>query len=92
MEIAAKCKGATFSLIGDDGAEYFYGVDLFKYWGRVLHWADEEWPAVRRNIGRAIQFWGRLGKLLRREGAYPIVSAEFYRAVVQAVLLFGAET
>ena len=27
-----------------------------------------------------------------REGAYPFVSAIFYRAVVQAVLIFGSET
>ena len=36
--------------------------------------------------------WGRLVKLLRREGADPIISAKFYDAVVQAVLLFGSET
>ena len=30
-------------------------------------------------------------KLLRREGAEPIISAKFYRALVQAVLLFGSE-
>ena len=33
-----------------------------------------------------------MGKLLRREGAEPQVSAMFYRALVQTVLLFGAET
>ena len=31
-------------------------------------------------------------KLLMREGAYQIISEKFYRAVVQAVLLFGSET
>ena len=30
--------------------------------------------------------------MLRWEGAYPIISAKFYRAVVQAVILFGLET
>ena len=29
---------------------------------------------------------------MTREGAEPIVSSKFYRYVVQAVLLFGAET
>ena len=33
-----------------------------------------------------------MGELLRRERADPIVAAKFYRAVVQAVLLLGAET
>ena len=35
--------------------------------------------------------WGCIGKLPPREGADPSVSEKFYRAVVQAVLLFGAE-
>ena len=30
--------------------------------------------------------------MLRREGAEPYVSANFYRAVIHAVLLFGADT
>ena len=36
--------------------------------------------------------WSRLGKMLRREGAEPLVSTIFYRVVVQVVLLFGEET
>ena len=36
--------------------------------------------------------WGRLRKLLWREGAEPTVLEKIYRAVVHAVLLFGAET
>ena len=35
--------------------------------------------------------WGRIRKLLRREGSEPAVSANLYGAVVQAVILFGAE-
>ena len=45
-----------------------------------------------RNIRRARQVWGQLGKLLRQEGAYTITLAKFYRVVVQSVLLFGNET
>ena len=41
---------------------------------------------------RASSFWGRLGTLLQREGADPRVTAMFYRAVVQAILLYGSET
>ena len=36
--------------------------------------------------------WGWLGKLLRREGEDLTVSEKLYHAVVQVVLLFGAET
>ena len=47
VEIAAKCTGATFVLMGKDGVEYFDRVDSFKYLGRVLHRLDENWPEVR---------------------------------------------
>ena len=53
---------------------------------------DDDFPAVRQNIMRARSVWGRLGTLLRREGADPKVSESFYRAVVQAILLYGSET
>ena len=92
MEILEKCTGENFSLTGDDGAECLEGVDSFKYLVRVLHQEEDNWPEVICNIRRARQVWGRLGKLLRREGAYPILLSKLYRAVVQAVLLFGAET
>ena len=66
-------------------------MDSFKYLGWVLHRLDEDWPEVRWKIWRARQVWGRLGKLLRRERAYPIILDKLYRVVVQAVLLFGSE-
>ena len=72
MEIATKCVGETFSLIGDDGAECFEGLDFFKYLGRVLHRTEEDWMVFFRNIWGARKVWGRLGKLLRREGSDPI--------------------
>ena len=36
--------------------------------------------------------WGRLGKILIREGVDPFLLAIFYKFAVQAVLLFGSET
>ena len=36
--------------------------------------------------------WGRLSRILRREGADKRVSGNFFKAVVQAILLLGAET
>ena len=36
--------------------------------------------------------WGHLRKMLQREGSDLAVLAKFYRAVIQAVLLFGEET
>ena len=52
---------------------------------------DDDWPAVVRNLRKAKQSWGRLAKVLIREGANPKVSRIFSIAVTQAVLLFGSE-
>ena len=41
---------------------------------------------------RARLVWGRLGTLLRIEGAELRVLEIFYRAVVQAIILYGSET
>ena len=53
---------------------------------------DNDWLAVVGNFGKAQTSWGRLSQILRREGADLRVSGNFYKAVVQAVLLFGVET
>ena len=42
VEIAAKRVGVTFVLTGDDRAEFFVGLESFKYLGRVLHRTDED--------------------------------------------------
>ena len=67
-------------------------VTTVRYLGRHLYQIDDDWPDVRWNIMRARLVWGRLGKLLRREGADPRVTEMFYRAVVQEILLHGSKT
>ena len=54
--------------------------------------SDDDWQSVLRNTRKVSQVWGRLRKLLQREGVEMAVSEKFYCSVVQAVLLFGAET
>ena len=41
---------------------------------------------------RVRSVYGRLGTLLQREGEDPKVSESFYRAMVQALILYGLET
>ena len=53
---------------------------------------NDDWPAVAGNISKARVTWGRLARILGREGADPKVSRNFYISVTQQVLLFGAET
>ena len=64
----------------------------FWYLGRLLMARDDDWPAVAGNIKKARSSWGRLARVLGREGADPKVSHNFYAAVIQQVLLFRAET
>ena len=43
-------------------------------------------------LGKAWKSWGRLYWVMGRDGEDPKVSGNFYKAVSQVVLLFGAET
>ena len=72
--------------------EQLQTVPSFKYLGRILTEGDNEWPAVTGNLGKARKSWGRLQRILSREGSTKRVSGNFFKAVVQQVLLFGAET
>ena len=72
--------------------EPIQNVMAFRYLGRVLTAGDNDWLAVVGNLGKARKSWGRLSQILSREGAYLKVSGNLYKAVTQAVLLFGEET
>ena len=67
-------------------------VTEFSYLGRVMTNTDDDWPAVAGNLRKARVSWGRLTRILGREGADPKVSRSFYTAMKQQVLLFGAES
>jgi hypothetical protein len=67
-------------------------VNTFRYLGRPLSMTDEDWPAVYRNLTKARAKWGRLARVLTREGACPRTAGKFYKVVVQSVLLYGCET
>ena len=90
--VVSQCLEMELRLNREEEEETMERVELFKYLGRPLYQSDNDWLVVRRNIRKENQVWSRLGVILRWEGSDPITSAEFYRAVVQAVLLFGAET
>ena len=67
-------------------------VSEFRYLGRLLTATDDDWPAVAGNIRKTRVSWGRLARVLGREGANPKVSRSFYTTVTQQVFLFRAET
>ena len=72
--------------------EQLEAVPRFTYLGRVMTAGDDDCPAVAGNLNKARRSWGRLQRILRREGATPQISGSFFKAVVQQVLLFRAET
>ena len=72
--------------------EQMRAVTEVRYVRRVLTETDDDWPEVAGNIRKARASWGRLARVLGREGADPKVSRSFYTAVTQQVFLFGAES
>ena len=67
-------------------------VTDFKYLGRILTASDENWTSVVGNIWKARKIWSQLTSILGRYGAIPRVSGMLFKALVQAVLLFGLDT
>ena len=92
VEVISWCANMEFNLKGEEVEETIEGVAIFIYLGWYLDQSDDEWPAVRRNIGKAQQVWGILGTNLRWYGADRLTPVAFYRAVVPEVLRFIAET
>ena len=54
-------------------------VPSFKYLGRILTAGGDDWPAVAGNLGKARKSWGRLKRILSREGADKRLSGNFSR-------------
>ena len=67
-------------------------VESFRYLGRILAQDDEDVRAVRSQIKKARGTWARVGQVLQADNTPPKVSAMFYKAVVQSVLLYGSES
>ncbi len=67
-------------------------VEVFKYLGRLLAYDDNDTQAIRANLAKARKTWARVSRVLRAENASPKVCGVFYKATIQAVLLFGSET
>ena len=64
-------------------------VILFKYLVRVSTAGDDDWMEVSGKLRKARKSWVRMLRILSLEGANPKVSGILFKAVVQAVLLFG---
>ena len=68
--------------ITSEKAFHAYGTKMravteFKYLGRVLTNTNDDWPVAAGNIRRARASWGRLARILGREGADLKVTRNF---------------
>ena len=66
-------------------------VTAFKCLGQIFTASDDNYPVVVGNLRKALKSWTRIERILIREGAIPRVSGIFFKAVVQAVILFPLE-
>ena len=106
INTALCCKGAESNhhrlyaeeaRAGTDAAFQLYGLPLtdmeaFKYLGRTLTAADNDWPAVTSNLRKARTKWTRISRIIGREGENSRISGNLFKAVIHTVLLFGPET
>jgi hypothetical protein len=67
-------------------------IEVFKYLGCLLAQDNNDAQAIQQQLQKARGVWARVGQVLRRENAAPRIAAKFYKAVVQAVLLYGSVT
>jgi hypothetical protein len=67
-------------------------VETFRYLERLLASNNSDWPTIYYNLKKAQARWGMISRVLERDGASPKAMGMFYKAVVQAVLLYGCET
>jgi hypothetical protein len=87
-EVARVALWKTFTAYGED----LERVEVFKYLGRLLAYNNNDTQAMRLNLKKARKSWAQVSRVLRAENAAPKVCGVFYKATVQAVLLFGSET
>ena len=74
------------------GGEELERVRYFKYLGRILTEDDDDTRCIENNLKKARQQWNSIAKILKKEGASAKCMAKFYITVVQAVLLYGADS
>ena len=74
------------------GGEEIEQVRHFKYLGRILSEDDDDTKCIEHNLSKARKQWNCISRILKQEGASAKCMAKFYITVVQAVLLYGADS
>ncbi len=66
-------------------------VEVYRYLSCLLLQDDNDVQAMRSQLCKARGTCARIGQVLRRENALLRISAKFYQAIVQSVLLYGSK-
>ncbi len=53
---------------------------------------DDDIQAIRAQLQKARSTWAWVRQVLRSKNASPFVAAQFYQAIIQAILLYGSKT
>ena len=88
QELQAAVDSVTFKVNGIE----IERVSSFNYLGRRLDQNDDDSNCILANIKKARGLWGNISNILKREGANAVTMSKFYRAIVQSVLLYGADS
>ena len=62
------------------------------YLGQILTEDDDDGRCIEESLRNARKKWMAISRILKSEGADPECMAKFYMAVVQAVLLYCADS
>jgi hypothetical protein len=80
--------GRSFTAYGEE----LERVEVFKYLGQLVAYDDANTQAMRSNLRKAGGCWAWILHMLRAESATARTSGMFYKATMQAVLLYKSET
>ena len=78
----------TFTAYG----ETLERVEVFQYLGRLVSYTDDDTQAIRGNLMKGRRIWSQISRVLRAENADPRICGMFYKATVQAIVLYGSES
>ena len=67
-------------------------VKKFCYLERIFTENDDDSECIQANLKKTRKRWASVAKILKTEGANPKIMAKFYITIVQAVLLYGADS
>jgi hypothetical protein len=79
--------GRSFMAYGEELEK----VEVFKYLGRLIAYNDTNTQAMQSNLRKARGCWAQILHVLRAENADARTCGMFYKATMQAVLLYGSE-